>query len=213
MTIMATLLSDLPLFPLGTVLFPEGLLSLRVFEARYLDMARDCLRRDAPFGVCLLKSGSEVSLPGGDQPEPEPIGCLAQIVNCDVQQLGVLLLRCRGSQRFRVISTHVEKDGLLRAVAEPLGDDTVEDDSDAHRMRLASCSEALSRIIDNVKERDPNHIPFLEPFRLDDASWVANRLSEVLPISIRARQQLMELDDAGTRLELVHQYMMRHQML
>lgn len=211
--IMPTLIPDLPLFPLGTVLFPEGLLSLRAFEARYLDMARDCLRRDAPFGVCLLKSGSEVALPGSDEAEPETIGCLAQIVGCDVQQLGVLLLRCRGMQRFRVLSTRVEKDGLLRGVAEPMGEDTIMNDSDEHRIRLASCSESLSRIIDNVRERDPTHMPFLEPFHLHDASWVGNRLSEVLPISIRARQQLMELDDAGTRLELVHQYMMRHQML
>lgn len=209
---MTALLTDLPLFPLGTVLFPDGLLPLRVFEARYLDMTRECLRRNAPFGVCLLKSGSEIATPGVT-PMPETIGCLAEILSCDVQQLGVLLLRCRGTQRFRLMSTYIEQDGLLRGLAKPIGTDEIFDDSAEHRIRLASCAEVLTRIIDNARERDPASIPFLEPYRLDDACWVANRLAEVLPISMRARQQMMELDDAGARLELVHQYMSRHQLL
>lgn len=211
---MAPLLADLPLFPLGTVLFPEGLLPLRVFEARYLDMARDCMRRAVPFGVCLLKSGSEVAQPGAAHPpEPEPIGCLAEILTGDVQQLGVLLLRCRGTQRFRLLSTRTEPDGLMRGVAEPLGDDVRSDDSAEHRVQLASCAEVLGRIIDTLTERDAEHVPFLPPYRLDDAVWVSNRLAEVLPISMRARQQLMELDDANARIALVHQYMHRHQLL
>ena len=47
--------SQLPIFPLGTVLFPGGLLPLRVFEARYVDMTRECMKRGTPFGVCLIK--------------------------------------------------------------------------------------------------------------------------------------------------------------
>ncbi len=203
---------DLPLFPLGTVLFPDGWLPLRVFEARYVDMTGECLRNGRPFGVCLLKSGSEIATPG-TAPEPETIGCLAEIQSCDVQQLGVMLLQCRGTKRFRLLSTRLENNGLLCGTAEVIPDDAAAIDSSEHRLMLASCSEVLTRIIDSAKERGTDSVPFLEPFRFDDASWVSNRLAEVLPISMRARQQLMELDDANARIELVHQYMSRHQLL
>lgn len=209
---LTTLLADLPLFPLGTVLFPQGLLPLRVFEARYLDMARECLRKNIPFGVCLIKSGSEVAR-SGESVQIESVGCLAEILSCDMQQLGVLLLRCRGTSRFRLLSTRVEKDGLMRGIAEPVPGDDIADDNDTHRLRLASCAEALSRIIDTVTERDAENVPFLQPYQFGDACWVANRLAEILPISMRARQQLMELPDAGARIDIVHEYMRRHQLL
>ena len=83
---------DIPLFPLNAVLFPGGRLPLRVFEARYMDMTRDCLRDEQPFGVCLIKQGKEV----GEVAVPEDIGCLAHIAECDMQQLGVLTLRAGG---------------------------------------------------------------------------------------------------------------------
>lgn len=220
---MDTPFADLPLFPLGTVLFPDGLLPLRVFEARYVDMVGECLRRHAPFGVCLLKSGSEVGQTG-QPPSVEPIGCLAEIIDCDVEQLGVILVRCRGRGRFRLMSSHVEKSGLMRGIVEPIDAD-VPADTEESALQLASCAEVLGRIIDTLGERrkdddaggtDGVHkpsLPFLPPYRLDDATWVGNRLAEVLPISIKARQQLMELQDAGARLDVVHQYMRRNQLL
>ena len=215
---MLPLISDLPLFPLGTVLFPGGLLPLRVFEARYLDMTRACLRDKTPFGVCLLKSGSEVGR-GQQDAEPEAIGCLAEIIDCDMEQLGVLLIRCRGTQRFRLVSSQHQSDGLLRGIAQPIAPDATANaqaidaaDPD-YLLRLASCAEVLGRIIDGARERDVQNMPFLEPFLLNDASWVSNRLAEVLPIPMRARQHMMELEDAPARLELVHEYMRRHQLL
>ncbi len=81
-------LNDVPLFPLHTVLFPGGLLPLKIFEARYLDMARGYLREKTPFGVCLLKSGHEIASPG-DPSVPENIGCLAEIAECDVDTFGL----------------------------------------------------------------------------------------------------------------------------
>jgi len=214
---MLPLISDLPLFPLGTVLFPGGLLPLRVFEARYLDMTRACLRDKTPFGVALLKTGHEVAsgARGQNDAEPEAIGCLAEIIDCDMEQLGVLLIRCRGIQRFRLVSSQYQKDGLLCGIAQPIAPDAVADENTDpdHLLRLASCAEVLGRIIDSARERDVQNIPFLEPFLLEDASWVSNRLAEVLPISMRARQQMMALEDAPTRIELVHQYMRRHQLL
>jgi len=204
-------LADVPLFPLHTVLFPDGIQPLKIFEARYLDMARGCLRDDSQFGVCLLKSGGEVAK-AGDPSVPEAIGCLAKIDQCDVDEFGMLLIRARGTQRFRLLSHRVESSGLLVAMAEPFGEDIPLEGS-KHVEKFGACAEVLERIIASIRERDPDSLPFAEPFRFDDPSWVSNRLSEVLPIALRARQKLMELRDAGERIDVVHHYMQQHQLL
>ncbi|CAM2148326.1 LON peptidase substrate-binding domain-containing protein [Paraburkholderia tropica] len=205
-------LADLPLFPLHTVLFPGGLLPLKIFEARYLDMARECLREESPFGVCLLKSGGEVAQPDETAAVPEAVGCLARIEQCDVETFGMLLIRAHGTQRFRLLSHRVQPDGLLVGMAELLPEDIPLEGSD-HLARFGACAEVLERIIATLRERDPSSVPFAEPFRFDDPSWVSNRLAEVLPIALRARQKLMELDDASARIDVVHHYMQQHQLL
>ena len=203
--------ADLPLFPLHTVLFPDGLLPLKIFEARYLDMARDCLREKTPFGVCMLKSGAEVARE--EEPSvPETIGCLAEIDECDVEAFGMLLIRARGTKRFRLLSHRVEAHGLLVGMAEPLADD-LPLEGNVLLAKFGACAEVLERIIATIRERDPDSLPFAEPFRLEDPSWVSNRLAEVLPIALRARQKLMELTDAGARIDVVHHYMQQHQLL
>jgi len=204
-------LADLPLFPLHTVLFPGGLLPLKIFEARYLDMASECLREQAPFGVCLLKSGAEVAQPD-DPAVPEAIGCLAEIEQCDVEAFGMLLIRARGTRRFRLLSHRVESNGLLVGMAKTLPDDGPLEGG-AQLARFGACAEVLERIIATIRERDPASVPFAEPFRFDDPSWVSNRLAEVLPISLRTRQKLMEMTDAGARIDVVHHYMQQHQLL
>jgi uncharacterized protein len=205
------LLADLPLFPLHTVLFPGGHLPLKIFEARYLDMARACLREGTPFGVCLLKSGNEIASPG-DPSVPENIGCLAEITQCDVDTFGMLLVQARGTTRFRLLSHRVEPSNLLVGVAETIGDDTPLDGTQA-LAKFGACAEVLERIIDAIKAREPKDLPFTEPFLLDDPTWVSNRLSEILPIPMRARQKLMELEDAAARIDVVHHYMQQHQLL
>jgi Lon protease-like protein len=206
-----SVLADVPLFPLHTVLFPDGLLPLKIFEARYLDMARDCLRDKTPFGVCLLKSGGEVAQPN-EPSVPETVGCLADIDVCDVDEFGMLLIRARGTERFRLLSHRVESGGLLVGMAELIGDD-VPLEGTQHMEKFGACAEVLERIIATIRERDPESLPFVEPFRLDDPTWVSNRLAEVLPIALKARQKLMELQDAGARIDVVHHYMQQHQLL
>lgn len=203
--------AELPLFPLHTVLFPDGLLPLKIFEARYLDMARACLRDDSPFGVCLLKSGGEVAQE--DVPcVPEMVGTLARIEHCDVDEHGILLVRARGTQRFRLLSHRKEASGLLVGMAEPMPEDAALDGADAVA-KFGACAEVLERIIETIRERDAGSVPFAEPFRFDDPSWVSNRLAEILQIPLRARQKLMELIDAGERIDAVHHYMRQHQLL
>jgi Lon protease-like protein len=204
-------LADLPLFPLHTVLFPDGLLPLKIFEARYLDMARGCLRDNTPFGVCLLKSGSEVAQQD-DPAVPETVGCLAKIELCDVDTFGMLLIRARGTRRFRLLSHRAEASGLLVGMAEQLPDDIPLEGTSA-LAKFGACAEVLERIIEAICQREPQNLPFAEPFCFDNPSWVSNRLSEVLQIPLRARQKLMELGDASARIDVVHHYMQQHQLL
>ena len=109
---------DIPLFPLKAVLFPGGVLSLKVFEPRYLDMAAACLKDGSPFGVCLIASGQEV----GKTALPHTIGTLARIVQADMAQPGILLLTVRGDRRFRIVAQTRRPDGLLRAQVELLAE-------------------------------------------------------------------------------------------
>jgi len=179
--------NDLALFPLGTVLFPGGLLPLRLFEQRYLEMGKACLRDAAPFGVCRIREGSEVGAPA----TPEPVGCLARIVQWDMQQLGVLQIVAQGTQRFRILERRLQADGLARATIELLPDE-----SDAPvPEHLAACRQLLERIAAEHGER-----VFAQPFRFESSAWVGARLAEVLPLPGPLKQQLLELDGVA-RLE------------
>jgi Lon protease-like protein len=201
-------LDSLPLFPLQTVLFPGGRLPLRVFEARYVDMVRNCLRDNSPFGVCLIASGEEVAR-ADVATVPEAVGCLAEIVDCNMEQLGVLLIETRGRQRFSILEHHTRENGLIVARAELLPDDII----DCKLELLGECLTALRRIVAAVHAEQPGKLPFAEPYLWDDPSWVANRLCELLPVPLKAKQMLMALPDAGMRIEIVHKFMRQHHIL
>lgn len=201
----------IPLFPLNTVLFPGGILPLKVFEARYIDMVRDCMKRDAPFGVVLIKSGQEV----GQAAQPEAIGCLAHIAHWDMANLGVLLLRTRGGDRFRILETREMPDHRLEAKIEMIAPDSEVPVTGVH----VTCARALKIVIDDINKRGraeqgPSfESPVSQPMLLDEAGWVANRWCEILPIPLKARQKLLELVDAQSRLMVVHQYLKQHKIL
>ena len=174
-------MTDLPLFPLGTVLFPGGLLPLRLFEQRYLEMAKACLRDSSPFGVCLIREGAEVGAPA----TPESVGCLANIVQWDMQQLGLLQIVAQGAGRFRIVERRLEANGLARASVELLPEEI----DAAVPQHLATCAELLRRLATEHGER-----LFAAPFRFESCAWVGARLAEVLPLPGPLKQQLLELD-------------------
>ena len=182
--------NEVPLFPLNTVLFPGGLLPLRVFEQRYLEMAKGCLRDNTAFGVCLIREGAEVGTPATH----EDVGCLAHITHWDMQQLGLLQLVARGGQRFRVVAKRIRSDGLIVA-----GITLLADEADAPvPEKFGACRRLLERIVAEHGER-----LFAKPFLLDSSAWVGARLAEVLPLPAAARQELLELGDALQRLEIL----------
>jgi Lon protease-like protein len=181
---------ELPLFPLQTVLFPGGRLPLRIFEQRYMEMAKACLRDGTPFGVCLIREGHEV----GEPAVPEDVGCVARVVEWDMPQLGLLQVVARGEQRFRIRSRRVQPDGLARASAELLGEEADAPLDAGNDL----CARVLRRIIDAGGERlaEP-------PLRYDSSAWVSARLAELLPLSMDSKQRLLEMDDARERIEIL----------
>jgi Lon protease-like protein len=189
-----------PIFPLQAVLYPDSLLPLRIFEVRYMDMAKACLRNGTPFGVCLIKEGQEVGAPA----VPEAIGCLATIADCDMEELGILKVRARGGERFRILSSEAGRDGLIQGEVEALGEDTGSQDAPG----FADCRELLAKIMVGIgKDR------FAEPFRFEDPSWVGFRLAEILPLRNDVKQKLLEITDAGLRLGILHRFLRQQKLL
>ena len=195
----------IPLFPLNTVLFPRGVLPLRVFETRYVDMVRERMKSGAPFGVVAIRAGNEV----GTAAEPYDVGTLAHIVACDVEDLGVLLLHTQGGERFRILEKRTQRNQLIEARIAPLP----ADDPSHTGESLSLCARVLQVVIDELSRRtdvmpDGDFInPFTEPHALDSPTWVANRWSEMLPIALEDKQELLELTDAGVRLQRVERYL------
>lgn len=193
-------LFDLPLFPLQTVLFPGGLLSLKVFEARYLDLVAQCVREQKTFGVVSLKQGVEVRR-NNDPTVFETTGTLAELIDVDSAQSGILMVRCRGTQRFEVKQSKQESDGLWVAKAGLIPDDEEVAPVEAMHDTVRGLANAIATLKTQGAE------PFLQPYLFDNAGWVANRWCEILPISIAAKQKLMELPDAHVRLQLVNDFL------
>lgn len=200
---------QLPLFPLNAVLFPSGLLSLRVFEARYIDMVADCLRDAQPFGVYLATGAGAVA--------PHTVGCTARILSCDAPQPSLLHLRVLGEQRFDVLTSTTVSSGLQVAEVELLPADADRPIATDHQ----PCTKLLARILldleaqtDQKRLLDPSaQAPVLKPYQLDSSVWVGNRLCEVLQVPLKAKQKLMELTDATSRLEIVLQYLRQHAVI
>lgn len=178
-----------PLFPLLTVLYPGGPLPLRIFEPRYLDMISDCLKRDAPFGVLLIRSGSET----GPATLYE-VGTLARVIDWYQGSDGLLGVTAIGEQRFRLKSSHRQPDGLNVGEIELLEPENHYSLPDEYR----PLANILAGILDDLGR-------LYEPLdrQYDDAGWVGYRFAEILPISPEQKQSCLEADDALARLDLV----------
>lgn len=190
----------LPLFPLQTVLFPGAVLPLRVFEARYMDLATRCLKDGSVFGVNLIAEGAEVGAPA----VPHAVGVTARIVEWDMPQNGMLNIIARGERRYRILRTEVGPNGLLLAavewLAEPDAGPLPDDDA------------LLATLLRAIVE-DAGDVRFPPPHDFADAGWVGMRFAELLPIPVRAKQRLLELDDPHERLALIHIFLAQRGLL
>ena len=188
---------SLPIFPLNTVLYPGGSLPLKIFEQRYLEMTKACLRDGSPFGVCRIREGTEVGTPA----VPEVVGCTASIAAWDMPHLGVFHLRCRGGQAFSLRERTMQSDGLIVGTVEML-DDT--EGEPVEKQTWLLCRRVLEEIVARVGGQY-----FFPPLQYDNPRWVSYRLAELLPFDIGTRQALLEARQDGERLRQVEAFLKR----
>ena len=187
---------NVPLFPLSTVLFPQGILPLRIFEPRYLTMVGECMRNGSEFGVVLLAEGKEA----GSPTRFHQIGTLARIEDFDQLEDGNLGITCRGGQRFSVVEHSLQDDKLICAEI------TVLDESDKDDISLPTDYSSMREFVRDLTKRDElkEWTRSINP-EWDNADWLSCRLSELLPLTMESRQALLEmaLTDRLTQLSSV----------
>ncbi len=189
--------SEIPLFPLNTVLFPSGPLPLRVFEPRYLDMVSDCLKHETGIGIVLIKDGSEV----GGVASTYDFGTVGHIGYWHRRSDGLLGVTVVGDQRFRILNREVQPSGLLVAEVELIDNEPTAE--------LPEEFEPLSDLLDQILRQ---FVPpdTTMPTNFEDASWVGGRLCELLPMQLVQKQNLLKLNDPVERLERL--YDMLHEL-
>ncbi len=196
--------TTLPLFPLHAVLFPGGLLPLKVFEQRYVELTTQCLKEDRPFGVCLLTRGEEVASAGSGEPEFAKVGTLARITACDVPETGILHVATKGETRFQVHGHEIAKNGLVIAKVAAIAPEPP--------VRLTAQQAPLARLLELLAARvGPQNFPADGDY--DDSSWVGYRLAELLPLPLTIKQSMLEINDAGVRLQVLQRFLIQQQLL
>ena len=181
-------LVEMPLFPLATVLFPQGRLSLRIFEPRYLDLVRECTRQDKGFGVCLIGPDSKIGSPA----LPAAVGTVARIVDFHGDADGLLTIHVGGAERFTVQCSRARHDGLLRSNVALWADEP--------RQEVPVEFALLQSIAERLIEMLAPHWRNASRQDYEDASWLGFRLAELLPLGAGEQQHLLELSDPLQRL-------------
>lgn len=182
---------QLPLFPLSSVVLPDGLLPLRLFEPRYIDMVKDCFRNDTGFGICLIKQGAEV----GEIAEPYPLGTRVSIIDFDQGADGLLHITTKGIEEFKIYTYSANQAGLLIGEVEPLPAQPA--------TPMEPEFELLAKKLDLILDYLESDTLF-ETKRLGDADWVIHRLLEVLPLANDAKYELLRLPSNRKRLEALN---------
>ncbi|MGE5319373.1 MAG: LON peptidase substrate-binding domain-containing protein [Hyphomicrobiaceae bacterium] len=180
----------LPLFPLNTVLFPGGRLPLRIFEQRYLEMVKQAIADNTPFGICAIREGTETGTPA----VPYPVGTQVQVTEWDMPETGILHIETQAQERFVIRHTHAQPNGLLIGAVDAVSAEPVA----AVPRELELAVEILRHIIDEYGDA---HFP--APHDFGNAAWVGYRLSEVLPLKLSTKQNLLEMNDSVARLHIL----------
>ena len=203
----------IPLFPLGTVLFPDGVIALKIFEARYLDMIKQCLREKTAFGVVSI-----IKTPDSHEENLSlyfsKIGTLAQIEDFDPVQPALYMTKSFGTQRFTLLSSQQEANGLWMGEIALLENDPITPIPEEHQKAV----KLLDEIISVIQSQDLlGDAPFKKPFKVDDCGWVSNRLAELLPISLIQKNHLLAQTNPRIRLDLISEIIedddLRNQMM
>lgn len=182
----------LPLFPVSTVLFPGGRLSLKVFEQRYLDLIKNCIAENTTFGLCGIREGGET----GEPAVPYDVGTEARIVEWDMPQTGIFQVSVEGVGKYVARSRETTPSGLIVAAIDRVGNEPPCPLPDELRL----CAEVLRHLLED-NQIEPEEVHY------EDAVWVGSRLSELLPFKIKIKQDLLEMNDSVARLRIIDQFL------
>ncbi len=190
---------EIPLFPLQTVLFPDGYLKLRIFEQRYIDMVRECSLENCHFGVCLIGNHEDGKRPANHM----RVGTTAEICDFSTLEDGLLGITALGRQKFIVRKTRMRDNGLLMGEVDTLDEtDTVE---------VPDEFALLTMIAGRFMEQLGHQYPTFQPAQLQDAHWVGYRLAELLPLDNQEKQMLLQISDPLERLQVLVDVLPRFQ--
>jgi Lon protease-like protein len=177
------------------------MLSLQIFEPRYLDLIKRCQREQQAFGVVWLRQGREVQTPG-DVPEFYTTGCLAHIRNCTEVQPALLQILCQGGLRFELLNTHVGAYGVWQGQVRYLPADPEVGVPTQHQAQ----ADRLGRTIAQAQQQGvQDRLPIFAPYALDQCGWLANRYAEALPVAADVKVQWLAEPDPLVRLDQVVQ--------
>ena len=178
----------LPLFPLNSVLFPGGVLPLRIFEPRYLDMVKNCVKDNTEFVICLIREGKEV----GQDAQHFNVGTACQIVDWETLPDGLLGVTAKGQRRVKITNPDVQSNNLLVGETESI----IEEDDAELPEQFTEWAQLISIIMAKLGK------PFTELERnITSSHWVAARLTEYLPFEVKVKQRILEIDHPLVRLE------------
>jgi Lon protease-like protein len=193
----------LPLFPLGTAVFPDSLLPLQIFELRYLQMIGECERQGTHFGVVTLTRGSEIHRPGTPLEAFEPIGTRMRLEKVQRPRPGVLHIACRALDCFEVLQTRQRGDGLWLGEVRALPPEPALQVPEHLHYLSTQMVDALSRLQAPQPEPQQEPLPWPTPWQPQDCAWLSHRWGELLPLPTTMKYRLLALREPLLRLELV----------
>lgn len=195
---------SIPLFPLESGLFPGGLIFLRIFEVRYLNMVKKAINESGQFGVVMLNHSNEVRKAGVIE-KMMLVGTVAEIIETNTLQPALILIRCLGKKRFRLLHHERGKYGLWQGEVEFIEDDIASEIPSS----LQKTADSLGQLIASMQQSGVSQekMPILPPFNLDESGWVSNRWAELLSLNLIFKQQLLEEMCPNTRLKKITDFL------
>jgi Lon protease-like protein len=187
--------SELPLFPLSGVLLPYGRVPLQIFEQRYLDLIRSCLKSDSDFGVVWIRHGAEVAQRGRAAPQLGDYGTCARIVDWDQLPNGLLGITIEGARRFELLQTHTRDNGLVVGQVELLAE-----------LEAAPMADEWRSLLDVLRSLETHpHVQRMN-LRIDynDAWQVGYTLLQLLPLDEALKYELLGLETVTELLTELH---------
>ena len=189
--------TKIALFPLPLVLFPGGLLPLKIFEKRYVDMVRTCLREKTVFGIVSVSEQSDNSFYPFSM-----VGTLVEMIDTDVSHPGLFNIKCLGMQKFKTITASPQEDGLWIGEVELV---SPENELEVP-LDLAPAKVYFEQLLSSLANENmpANEMPFQMPFKVESCVWLSSRWCEILDMPLIQKQRMLELDDALLRLTLIN---------